>query len=356
MSQNFKLADTITIEGRKIGPGHPVFIIAEVGINHNGDVELGKKMIDAAAATGADCVKFQTFRAEEFMADRNLEYEYLSGGKKVREKMFEMFKKVELSLAGYKELFDYARKKGVVPLTSVADPQSADFIQKIGVGGFKLASEDLINLPLVEYMAKKKMSLILSTGMADETEVKDVLKILKKYKMQKVCFLHCVSVYPTEDQDANLLRMMGLKKLTKASVGYSDHTLGIEAVVAAVAMGACMIEKHFTLDTNLPGPDQALSSDPAEFTALVNAVRRVEKMRGSELVEPSTPEKETRKIFRRSIVATEALPKGHKIRREDLHVKRPGDGLRAREIPKVLGKTLRREIQKDEKIVFKDLR
>lgn len=339
------------IEGRVLSESAPVFVIAEIGINHNGDERLARKMIDEAALCGVDCVKFQTFRAEEFMADREMTYEYSSQGETVSEKMFDMFKKTELSESSYAKIFDYSREKGMIPLTSVADPESADMIESVGVGAFKLASEDFINLPLLEHMAQKKAPLILSTGMANQEELEDVLTILKRHKKKNVLFFHCVSVYPTPDEEVNLQRMLELKNLAKAAVGYSDHSLGITACIGAVAMGAIALEKHFTSDRNLPGPDQSLSSDPQEMKALVDAVRRMEKMKGESQFAPSATEKTKLKEFRRSIVAVRGLDKGHSLKKEDIALRRPGTGLRARELPEILGKKLKISVQENQQIL-----
>lgn len=343
--------------GRRVGAGAPVFIIAEIGINHNGDPRLARRMIDAAAKAGADSVKFQTFRAEEFMADREMVYEYRSAGRLVRENMFRMFKRLELPLKAYRELFAYARRRGVVPMTSVADPESLAIARAAGAPALKLSSEDLVNLPLVELAARSRMPLILSTGMGDAQEVRDALRLLRRGGTRDAVFLHCVSAYPTPDGEANLARIEGLRQLTGAPVGYSDHTKGIEACVAAVALGACMLEKHFTLDPDMPGPDQALSSDPNEFALLVAAVRRVEAMRGSAAVEPAAIERRfSRPTFRRSLVAARDLPAGHLIRRSDLLLKRPGSGLRARDARLILGRVLRRAVRADRPVLPRDVR
>lgn len=343
---------TFRIGNRVVGEGAPVFIIAEIGVNHNGDPRLARRMVDAAAKAGADCVKFQTFRAEEFMADREMTYEYRSAGKLVRENMFDMFKRLELPLIAYREIFAYARKRGVVPMTSVADAESLALAKAARAPALKLASEDFVNLPLVRLAASERMPLILSTGMSDAEETGDVLRILRRAKTRDAVFLHCVSAYPTPDGEANLERMRGLRDLTAAPVGYSDHTEGIEACVAAVAMGACMLEKHFTLDTDLPGPDQALSSDPDEFARMVKAVRRVERMRGSAEVRPARIEVSfSRPTFRRSLVAVRDLSAGHRVRRSDLVLKRPGKGLRDRDSGRIVGRVLKRGVKADQPVL-----
>jgi len=343
----------IQIENHLIGPGHPVFIIAEIGVNHNGDKALAKRTIEAAAEAGADCVKFQTWRTEEFMADRDLEYEYVSEGGLVKEKMYDMFKRLELPLQWHRELFDHARGLGLVPLTSVADPLSTDAALEAGVKALKLASEDLINLPLLEYVATKDVPLILSAGMADEMEIKDALDIMKRFNaLSRTIFLHCVSLYPTQDDEANLLRMQAIQEITGCIPGYSDHTIGPEACIGAVALGACVLEKHFTLDKGLPGPDHAMSADPGELGEIVNAVRRMEAMLGNKTLDIPPREHEFRHVFRRSVVAAHALQKGARLAATDIVLKRPGSGLRAREMPKLLGRVLNRDVAADSQIAW----
>ncbi len=351
----FELSPTLNLEGRIVGAGCPAFIIAEIGVNHNGDPTLGEKMIDAAAEAGVDCVKFQTFRAEEFMADRDLEYQYESAGKLVRENMFKMFKRLEMSAENYERLFAYARKKKLIPFTSVADVESAELIEKIGIAGFKLASEDLINSPLLKAISQKGRPMIISTGMADEAEVKNALKMLEVSNNPHAVFLHCVSVYPTPPDQTNLYRMLALQQVTGGSVGYSDHTLGIEACVGAAALGACILEKHFTLDRTLPGPDQNLSSDPKEMAALVQAIRKVESMRGVMALKPADAELKTRIDFRRSIVASRNLSAGTVLQAGDLALKRPATGLHPSLAPTLLGKAITRDISQDQIIRMEDL-
>lgn len=348
------LKKTIKIENREIGEGHPVFIIAEIGINHNGDIELAKKMIDSAKACGVDCVKFQTFRAEEFMGDKTLIYEYTNQGKQVSENMFDMFKRVELPVERYCELFDYARSLNLIPLTSVADPLSVEVMNPTKIGAYKLSSEDLINLPLVEYVIQKRLPIIFSTGMANEEEINDVIDLLNKHQMTDVSFLHCVSLYPTIDEEVHLGKMKALQnKYPSTVIGYSDHSLGIEAALGTVALGAKIIEKHFTLDKNLPGPDQALSSDPAEMKALVTSIRRMEKMLGKvDFVVSEREQKEAAQLFRRSVVSSKNLSKGHVLCREDLCLKRPGKGLKAKEMSRLIGKKLKTDIVEDTPINF----
>ncbi len=342
--------EKIDIEGKSIGKGHPVFIIAEAGVNHNGRLSTAKEMIARAAECGVDCVKFQTFRAREFMADRTVVYSYEVKGRAVSETMYDMFKRLELPLDVHEELFDYCRERSVAPLTSTADVESADYVESIGVGALKLSSEDFVNYPLLEHVFQKSLPLILSTGMADEQEIDFVRDLLERYQKKNSVFLHCVSLYPTPDNEVRLLRMKALQSRMGGPVGYSDHTVGIEAALSAVALGACVIEKHFTLDKNMTGPDHWFSADPVELKTLVNRIRKTETMMGSLTVAPSDAELRIRREFRRSIVAARDLPAGHEIQKEDLVLKRPGTGLNAREMPNLIGKTTRSNISKDLRI------
>ncbi|MBP6919672.1 MAG: N-acetylneuraminate synthase family protein [Candidatus Omnitrophica bacterium] len=351
-----QLNGNVLIGHRAIGKGHPVFIIAEIGVNHNGDLRIARKLIDAAASSGADCVKFQTFRTGEFLADRSLVYEYKAGGRSVRENMFDMFRRLELPLGWHKPLFDHCRRKKIVPLTSVADRQSADAVRRIGVPALKLSSEDLINLPLIEYAAGTGLPLILSTGMADEEEIDDALAILRARRCRDAIFLHCVSVYPAPEEEVNLLRMKTLAARTRAIVGYSDHAPGITAALGAVALGAKVIEKHFTLDRNMRGPDHFLSSDPAEFAMLVRQIRALEKMMGSPALRPSATEVKMRRMFRRSIVAGKNLKKGHILTMSDMCLKRPGTGLRPRDLAMLTGKRLLKDVKADRQITLRMVR
>ncbi len=336
------LETTFRLGNRLLKPGGVPYVVAEIGLNHNGDLSLAKKTIDAAVEAGADAVKFQTFRAEEFMADHEMAYEYESGGERVSESMYEMFKRLELPEIWHAELQAYAHANGLEFLSSAADPTSADLLIALGTPVLKIASEDLINLSLLEYVAKRRVPVILSTGMADQTEIDQAVTILRKGGCKNLLLLHCVSLYPTPDEEANLLRMTSLRDRYGTLAGFSDHTLGCEATIAAVALGAVLIEKHFTLDRTLRGPDHALSSDPTELAEIVAGVRKVVKQLGSPDLMPSRGERAAREQFRRSVVAAVDIAKGAIIKREMLCLKRPGDGIPPRELDALVGKRARR--------------
>jgi len=313
----------VAIGDRRVGVGEPVFIIAEAGVNHNGDPDMARKLVDAAAEAGADCVKFQTFRTDEFFADRGQTYTYSSAEGPKTERLGEMFRRLELPPEWHRELFERAWQRGLIPLSSVADQQSAEIVEQAGAPAFKVASDDMVNFPLLAYLATRRKPVILSTGMADLDEVERAVEVLRPVP---VIMLHCVSLYPTPDEEANLKRMVALRERFHLPVGFSDHTLGITAALGAVALGAVTIEKHFTLSRQLPGPDHALSADPEEFTQLVREVRRLERMLGAGSLAPGQRQAEARKEMRRTIVATQAVAPGATLTREMVALKRAAGG------------------------------
>ncbi|MCB2198756.1 N-acetylneuraminate synthase family protein [bacterium] len=349
MSQRFVLGS------RTLQPGQPPYVVAEIGVNHNGDYDLAVRSIDAAVEAGVDAVKFQTFRAEEFMADPDHMYEYENQGEVVRESMYEMFKRLELPESWHGKLKAYSEEKGVDFLSSAADPLSANLLVRLGVPALKLASEDLINLPLLAHVGSLGQPVIVSTGMGDEHEVEQALETLKLGGCDDILLLHCVSLYPTPDEEVNLQRMIALRDRFGLPVGYSDHSWGIEASLAATALGALFIEKHFTLDRTLPGPDHALSSDPAEMKALVEGVRKVVRQLGATTIQPSPGEAAARRSFRRSIVAKTDLPVGTVLNSTHLHLKRPGTGLPPSRLERLLGKTLLRPLTQNEQLRDEDV-
>lgn len=333
----------IVIEGRPVGEGHPCFLVAEVGVNHNGSVELAAQMVDAVAAAGADCVKFQTFRADEFVSRPDETYEYISQGVTVRESMLEMFRRLELDRGAHAALFARARSRGLVPLSTPADPEAVDLLHGLGVGAFKVGSDDLVHTPLLEYLAAKGKPVILSTGMAHEADVDRAVEVVRR-GTERIVLLHCVSEYPAPDASMNLRKLAALRQRYGLPVGLSDHSQGTVAAIGAVALGACIVEKHFTLDRGLPGPDHRFSADPVELAGLVLDVRRLEAALGSPRLEPTAAEVEMTALARRSIVAARDLPAGHRIGPEDLAYKRPGTGLMPFERDKVLGRRTRRVV------------
>jgi N-acetylneuraminate synthase/N,N'-diacetyllegionaminate synthase len=343
----------IKIRNRKVGNNQPVFIIAEAGVNHNGSLKLAKRMIDSAKNCGVDAVKFQTFKTEEVVTRDAPKAEYQKASAPA-ESQFEMIKKLELSEPAFRELSDYCRKKKIIFLSTPFDFQSARFLYKLGVPAFKIGSGELTNIPLLLQIAQYGKAVILSTGMSDLKEVKDAVRVIYSTKNKKLILLHCTSNYPAKFEDINLRAMDTLKKKFNVPIGYSDHTKGIEVAIAAVAMGACVIEKHFTLDNNLPGPDHKASITPAELKCMVKSVRNIEKSLGNGIKEIRKSELEIKKVARKSIVASVDIPKGMILSKEMLVIKRPGTGIEPKFLGRIIGKRLKKNILED-KILTWDL-
>ena len=347
---------SIEFNGRLVGSGAPCYVIAEIGSNFNGDLDAARRSIDAAVSCGVDAVKFQTFKAEEFVADRNLTYTYtLPDGKRVRESQYDMFKRLELPDEWHEILRDHAISSGVHFMSSAADRAAVDLLDGLNVPALKFASEDLINIELLEYAATRKRPVILSTGMADEREIELALNIFRSSGNEQIVLLHCTSSYPTPPESCNLRRIASLQRRFAVPVGFSDHTIGWEAPFASVAMGACIIEKHFTLDRQLPGPDHQMSTESVEFGLMVRKIRDIEIMLGSDTVDYDPIEEDGRIQFRRSIVAGRDIDTGEEITKDMLAYKRPGGGLKPYEQKLILGKRAIREITKNKAISIQDL-
>jgi len=345
----------IKLGNKCVGDGEPCFIIAEVGINHNGDVEIAKRMVDAAKNAGVDCVKFQTFKANEFVGDPKLTYTYKSQGRTVTETQIEMFERYEFSKKEWEEIIKYCRKKNIIFSTTAQNPSDLDFISSIADLPFiKVGSDDLTNLGLLKYYASKNKPIIISVGMAYASEIKDALSIIRKTN-NSIIVLHCTSSYPTEADEVNLRKIKAIKNLFKVIVGFSDHTNGILASVASVVLGANVVEKHFTLDKNMPGPDHYFSSDPKELEQLVTGIRYIEKSMGNSILIPTKKEIEMRKIARRSIVAASDIIIGQTITKESVEYKRPGTGLAPKLVDSVIGKKAKINIKKGSLITFNNI-
>lgn len=335
----------ITIEQRGIGNDEPAFMIAEIGVNHNGDPAIAMRMVDAAAAAKVDCVKFQTFTAEEFVSDAEETYEYVSQGKPVKESMREMFRRLELKRDEFGRLFSRARALGLIPLSTPADKDAVILLESLGVGAFKIGSDDLVYTPFLRYVAEKGKPMILSTGMAFGADIDRAVRTIEETGNRQIVLLHCVSQYPTPETDVNLRKISALKERYDYPVGFSDHSLGITAALGAVALGGCVVEKHFTLDRNLHGPDHRFSADLEELATLVREVRRLEKGLGNSELVPTTPEEQMARLCHRSIVAVTDLPSGSVLEKQHLGFKRPGTGLMPYELESVLGRRLRQAVK-----------
>jgi N-acetylneuraminate synthase/N,N'-diacetyllegionaminate synthase len=344
----------VRIGDRLIGKGEPVFVVAEAGVNHNGKVDLGKKLVDAAKASGADAVKFQTFKAQQLVTKtaEKAKYQKQSG---LKESQYEMLRKLQLSFGDIKKLFNHAKQRRIIFLSSAFDEESVDLLDQLGVCAFKVASGEITNFPLLQRIAAKKKPVIVSTGMSTYEEVEEALVTLRKSGAKEIVLLHCVTSYPARIEDANLMMIETLRDRFKLPVGFSDHTQSITVPVAAAALGAVLIEKHFTLSNDLPGPDHKASLAPDEFKQMVTAIREVEKSLGDGKKRLTVDEEEIKKAVRRSIVARVRIPKGTVIRDDMLDFKRPGIGLRPGDLGKVVGKKAKKSIEADELISLEKL-
>lgn len=331
-------------------------LIAEIGVNHNNDMDIAAKLIDAAKHSGADAVKFQTFTAESLVSYDTPKLEYQKKTSPIDESHYDMIKKLELKREDHIRLKEYSEKQGLIFLSTPYDIDSACFLNDtLDVLLFKTSSADIVDLPLQRYIASTGKPSIISVGMASLGEIEEVVKLYKDENNSHLALLHCVSNYPCADASLNLNVINTLKQAFQLPVGYSDHSLGLEAAVISVALGAKIIEKHFTLDKSLPGPDHLASSTPCEFSALAMSVRRAEKMLGSPVKECQEEERHMKIVSRKSIVMSRSLQAGEVIRPEDLALKRPGTGLLAREIENLVGRRTVREIKKGRQIFFSDI-
>jgi N-acetylneuraminate synthase/N,N'-diacetyllegionaminate synthase len=334
----------LTFGKRIVGPGQPAFVIAEAGVNHDGELDRAFQLVDAAIAAGADAVKFQTFIASEVITAEAAKAEYQKTTTGAHESQLEMVKRLELSFDDFRKLKIYCDDRKITFLSTPFDLQSVDFLDGLGVVAFKISSGDLTNDPLLRHVASKGRPVILSTGMSDLDEVRDALAVIRAAGNDDVILLQCVTNYPAAAEDINLRAMLSMQSAFAVNVGYSDHTLGIEVPLAAVALGACVIEKHFTLDKNLAGPDHRASLEPNEFKAMVDGIRKVEASLGSGQKVPAASEASNAAVARRSIVAARDISAGTLITRAEIGFKRPGTGLPPRMADQLLGKTTRVDV------------
>ncbi len=330
-----------------------VFIIAEAGVNHNGSLELAKKMVEVAKECGADAVKFQTFKAENVISRFAPKAEYQKQTTGENESQLEMVKKLELSFQDFIDLKNYCDKVGIIFMSTPFDFESIDFLNSIGMEIFKIPSGEITNLPYLERIGKLNKKVILSTGMADLGEIEDALDILIQSgtKKENITVLHCNTEYPTPYEDVNLRAMLTIKEAFKVNVGYSDHTPGIEIPIAAVALGATVIEKHFTLDKNMPGPDHKASLEPKELKEMITSIRNVEKALGDGIKKPSKSELKNIHIARKYIVAKKDIKKGEIFSEENLTVKRTGkEGISPMRWYEIVGKRSPKDFKEDEAV------
>lgn len=326
------------------------FIIAEAGDNHNGSRELAFRLIDKAVEAGADCVKFQTFITEEIISKRAEKAEYQKAATGSDESQYQMVKKLELSFEQFRELQKYAEERGITFLSTPFDIPSVEFLDSINIPCFKIPSGEITNLPYLIKIAETGRDVIMSTGMAELNEIESAINILREHGSGDISLLHCNTEYPTPYEDVNLRAMSTLKEKFGVRVGYSDHTQGIEVPIAAVALGAEIIEKHFTLDHNMEGPDHKASLEPDELKQMVDGIRKTEKALGNGIKTASPSEKKNIQIARKSIVARRDIKKGEILTEENLAVKRPGNGISPMRWYEVIGTKAIRDFSEDEMI------
>jgi len=346
---------TIEIDGREIGPGLPCFIIAEIGVNHNGDVKLARQLIDLAVEAGADAVKFQTFHTQLLVSEAAPKAEYQLRSTGESESQFDMLRALELSHEEHQELFAYCHERGIIFISTPFDHSSADFLHTLGVPAFKIPSGETVNLPMLRHIALKNLPVILSTGMSTLGEVEMAVRTIRQTENQQLVVLHCVSNYPADFGDINLRAMDTISKAFDLPVGFSDHTVGIEIPLAAVAMGACVIEKHFTLSRDMDGPDHQASLEPDELISMVRGIRNIESAFGTGVKEPAESEQGITQIARRSIHLQRDLESGSVLTADDLIALRPGGGIPPNQFELVIGRGLKHALSKGAALDWADL-
>lgn len=329
-------------------------IIAEAGVNHNGSLEMALELIDAASDAGADVVKFQTFKAENLVTQSAAKADYQLGTTDVQETQFEMIKKLELSYDMHHKLISKCKERGIRFSSTGFDTSSVDVLIELGVDFLKVPSGEITNLPYLRHVGTKGLPIILSTGMCTMQEVVNALEILEKAGARKhdITVLHCNTEYPTPMEDVNLRTMISMESELGLKVGYSDHTLGIEVPIAAVAMGATVIEKHYTLDRTMEGPDHAASLEPLELKQMVKGIRNIEKAMGDGVKKPSNSEQKNISVARKSIVASKEIKLGDEFTSDNLVVKRPGTGISPMQWDEVVGKVASKDFHPDELIII----
>jgi N,N'-diacetyllegionaminate synthase len=337
--------ERIAIGTRRVGKGEPCFIIAEAGVNHNGSFELARQLVDVAVDAGCDAVKFQTFKPEKVCSPFAPKADYQLQTTAAGESQLEMGKKLELPFEAFRDLHEYCIDKGIIFLSTPFDYESADFLHKLPVPAFKIPSGEITNLFFLEHVARKGRPLIVSTGMATLNEVAIAVETIREARNQQMILLQCVSNYPADPSSMNLRAMHALEDAFGVGVGLSDHTVGTEIALAAVAMGACVMEKHFTLSQELPGPDHRASLEPQDLVKLVKGIRKVESALGDGIKQPAAEELNTAAVARRSLVAATFIPAGAVLTADLLDILRPGTGLPPAMRSQVLGRHVRHDIE-----------
>jgi N,N'-diacetyllegionaminate synthase len=345
----------VTIAGRAIGPDQPAYLVAEAGVNHNGDVATAVRMIEAARRAGADAIKFQSFQADEMCDTELVETKAVEGVTGGTKSSYQMYKSLELSPEAHQQLFDAARDVGITLFTSVFDLGMVERLQALGTPALKISSSDVTHLPLIRCAAATGLPVIISTGLSTIDEVSEAVACCRDAGNDNVILLQCTSAYPPADDEVNLNAIVTLRDTFDVPVGFSDHTLGVDVAIAAVALGACLVEKHFTLDKAMPGPDQELSLDPAELARLVSAVRRVELARGSAEKAPTTSERSILIDSRRSLFAARDIAAGETLSEDAIRILKPAKGIAPKSLGDVVGRTAKRAIKRMQPIRWDDV-
>jgi len=345
----------IKIGNKYIGEKYPVFIIAEAGVNHNGKLSLALRLVDAAKKAGADAVKFQTFVVEEGTPKFLEKADYQKRNTSAVESMYEMLKKLEFGLKEFKKLKNYCQQKNIIFLSTPCDFKSLKILDEVGVEAFKIGSGDLTFLPLIKEAAKRNKPLIVSTGMAKMAEIKEAVKTIEKTGNKKIAILQCTTDYPSRLQNINLNVLCTFQNTFNYPIGFSDHTMGIESAIAAVALGAKVIEKHLTLNKKMQGPDHRASLEPSKFAAMIKSIRNVESAMGSSVKKPTKTEIEIAKKIRKSVVATRNLRKGEILNKTNTKIMKPEGGIPPKYWEKIIGKILKNDKQPFQHIYWKDI-
>lgn len=351
-----KEMQSIKINQTLIGDHHPAYIVAEVGINHNGDMELAKRMIESAAECGANAVKFQNYITEDFISNSDLIHSYKEGAAVKTESQYEMFKRYELNFDHLKQLALHCEKVGVEFFSTPTSQAGVDVLSKLGVRILKNGSDYLGDFSLLRAMAKTGLPTVISTGMATLSEIDDAVREFKSAGGKEIVILHCTSLYPTPPEHVHLRKISALKSCFQVPVGFSDHSDGPMCAIGAVVLGACMIEKHFTIDKSLVGPDHVFSADPKELKTMVDGIRELEKAMGQSRIGPTEPEQACRDNYRLSCVAARELPAGHVLQEADIKFQRPGNGVPPKLRNYIVKRTLSNSVEKGKIIELEDLR
>lgn len=351
----FSHIKNIHIGNRIIGEKKPVFVIAEAGVNHNGNFDTACQLIKEAAAAGADCIKFQTFQAERIVSPTSPKPSYQIRNTGIEESQYKMLKRLEMPQAWYKPLKQLCEKENIIFLSTPYDVEDIYFLESLDVLAYKIPSALAVEPDYIKYIAQIGKPIFLSTGMCTSAEVIEAVQWIRNTGNNEIIVFQCTTNYPSKPKDCNLLTIPAISSSLSVHIGYSDHTEGILAATTAVALGACVIERHFTLDKNLPGPDHLCSSEPKELRSLIIELQKVQEMLGCAQKQPCETELENRETMRRSIVAACDIPTGTVLRREHIAYKRPASGLSPRHIQDILGRRITRFLQKNEIICYSDL-